>query len=778
MSPRPAIFVSAVSSELRSARQLVANTLTFLGYDPEWQDIFGTEEGDLRAMLRRRIDSCKGVVQLVGKCYGAEPPGIEEQFGRVSYTQYEALYASSKGKKVWYLFLDESFPADPHEEEDDEKQKLQGDYRARLKADVHLYHPLGSREGIEASVLKLRDDLARLRRGVKRWAALVAVLLVLIVALSIWLLQGQQALQEKFDKLQQGVNQFAEVQNKVRQEQPGQKPEELEQRTYEQLGKQLGLDAATLKEQLPRFAQELKNAPNATTYERANAAYVAKDYNEAERLALAAADQAQRSGPAKSAEAIKAFELAAWAAEKRIEYVEAAQRLRDAEKLTDRTRDPIEWARVQFAIASVLYDQGKYSDAERVLHEVLSERERSLGFEHPDALKARQTLAVVLWAQGRYAEAEAENRAVIKLQEKVLGPDDPDTLKSRNSLANALLDEGKYAEAEAEYRAVIRLRAKALGPEHLDTVKARSNLAIALGDQGKYAEAAEEFRAAINLEEKVLGPEHPETLNMRNSLASTLANQAKYPEAEAEVRAVIALREKVLGPEHPDTLLGRHNLAVDLEGEGKYTAAELEDRTVIKLEEKVLGPEHPQTLVTRSNLASLLIDLARDAEAEAEARSVIKLEEKVLGPEHPETLETRTILANALNAEGKCAEAEAEARSVLQLQEKTLGPEHPDTLETRSSLAEALGSQGRYSEAETEGRAVLKLKEKVLGSEDPSTLGTCFNLARCLHAEGSDGEARQLAQRAAEGARKVLGPEHPDTKKYEQLLQELLAKES
>src|SRR5260370_29896171 len=151
--------------------------------------------------------------------------GIDEEFGRVSYTQYEALYAGSKGKKVWYLFLDESFPTDPHEEEDEEKLKLQGEYRARLKADVHLYHPLGSREGLEASVLKLRDDLSRLRRGVKRWAALVAVLLVFSVALSIWLLEGQQhanqqqqqtnqqlqTLQEDFGKLRQGVNSFAEV---------------------------------------------------------------------------------------------------------------------------------------------------------------------------------------------------------------------------------------------------------------------------------------------------------------------------------------------------------------------------------------------------------------------------------------------------------------------------------------------------------------------------------------------------------------------------------------
>ena len=102
MSPRPTIFISAVSKELRSARQLVANTLTFLGYEPVWQDIFGTEGGDLRQMLRAQIDQCKGVVQLVGQCYGAEPPTPDPEFGRVSYTQYEALYARKTGKKIWY----------------------------------------------------------------------------------------------------------------------------------------------------------------------------------------------------------------------------------------------------------------------------------------------------------------------------------------------------------------------------------------------------------------------------------------------------------------------------------------------------------------------------------------------------------------------------------------------------------------------------------------------------------------------------------------------------
>jgi tetratricopeptide (TPR) repeat protein len=747
MSPRPAIFVSAVSSELRSARQLVANTLTFLGYDPEWQDIFGTEEGDLRAMLRRRIDSCKGVVQLLGKCYGAEPPTIDRQFGRVSYTQYEALYALSKGKKVWYLFLDQGFPTDPHEAEDEEKLKLQSGYRDRVKAESHLYHPLNSREGLEASVLKLRDDLTQLRRGVRRWAAFVAVLLVLSVGLSVWVLKGQrqaneeqrqtnQQLLAKVDKilLLQGVNAYADVQNKVRQEQPKQKPEEIEERTYEELGKQLGIDPKTLKEELPRFAEELKKSPNATTYERANAAYVAKDYLEAERLALAAADEAQLASAAKNAEAIKAFELAAWAAEKRAKYADSLRRLRDAEQLTDRTRDAVEWARVQFAIAWVLEEQGQYRDTERIVREVLKERERALGPEDPDTLASRNTLAIALDQQGNYPEAEKEYRIVMKLREKVLGPEHPDTLMTRFCLATALDHQGKYPEAEKECRDVMKLRGKILGPEHPDTLMTRFWLAVVLDDQGKYIDAEAEFRAVVRLQEKVLGSEHPNTLHTRYWLANALDQEGKYPEAEAEGRAVV------------------------------------------KLEQKVLGSEHPYTLEAYNCLASILDDQGKYAEAETEYRAVITLEERVLGPEHPLTLATCNNLAETLNHEGKYAEAETEYRVVLNLQEKVLGHEHSYTLQTRGGLAKALGEQGKYAEAEIEYRAVLKLQEKVLGPEHPDTLRTCFDLAICLRAESQIQEASAFAQRAAAGATKILGPKHPDTQKYEQLRQELLAK--
>ena len=49
---QPAVFISCVSPEFRQTRSRVAAILTRLGYTPVFQEIFGTESGDLRQVLR------------------------------------------------------------------------------------------------------------------------------------------------------------------------------------------------------------------------------------------------------------------------------------------------------------------------------------------------------------------------------------------------------------------------------------------------------------------------------------------------------------------------------------------------------------------------------------------------------------------------------------------------------------------------------------------------------------------------------------------------------
>ncbi len=66
--------------------------------------------------------------------------------------------------------------------------------------------------------------------------------------------------------------------------------------------------------------------------------------------------------------AIRALELAAWSAERRIHYGDALEHLREAQKLTDQRRDPEEWARIQNDIVRVTLQQGHYGNVGGVPH--------------------------------------------------------------------------------------------------------------------------------------------------------------------------------------------------------------------------------------------------------------------------------------------------------------------------------------------------------------------------------------------------------------------------
>jgi tetratricopeptide (TPR) repeat protein len=789
MASLPLIFISAVSRELRSGRQLAANTLTFLGYQPIWQDVFGTETGDLRGMLRQQIDQCKGVLQIVGNCYGAEPPQPDPEFGRVSYTQYEALYARKRGKKVWYLFIDETFPVDACEAEPAELRALQAAYRQRLQSDAHLFHPLTSREGLEASVLKLRDDLVRLRRGVKRWAAGVAIMLALSVGLGFWLLynqrestkrivEAQQAvvtMSQEMTKLREGILKYPRVEAEVRQSHTEDNPAVVQQKVYDALSKEVGVDSKVLQQKLPDVAINLQRAPDATTYEKANAAYVANNFMEAERLALQAVEELQKNS-SKPSEIVQAYQLAGFSAQKRIQFKTALEYFRAAEKLTDRQANAAQWADVQHAIGDLVMEQGSYRDAEDVLRAAAEAREKAFGANNADTLRSRTRVAYAQYRQGKYNEAVEGFRGIVALEERMFGPMHPDTLLARNGLAIALDNAGKPGEAEAEHRRILAIRQKVLGPEHPDTLRTRNNIALALDRQGKHAEAASEYQQVIDLENKVLGPEHPDTLKSRSSFAYALDHQGKYSEAELNLRDVFRLEERVLGPEHPDTLISRLRLDKVLMSQGKFAEAETDYRALVTLEQKVLGPEHPDTLSARSGLANALQAQGKHSEAEAEYRDVIALEERVLGPQHPNTLLNRNNLANSLMATNAYVDAQNMFLELIDLETKALGPEDALTMRSHRGLANALFNQGNYSAAEPEYREVLRIAEKLRGPDQLETLDACYDLAGNLARERKLPEAKDLVRRAADIARKKLSPNHPATQKYNALLTELETK--
>lgn len=193
---KPVIFVSAVSREFKSARQLVANTLHALGYEPDWQDVSGMEGGDLWQGLRKKIDRSSAVFQIVGDAYGVDLPAPDPAVGRVSYTQYEAKYAKDRGKLVYYLLAKDGFPRDepaaaidsPRGDgpaalaDAEERRRLQAAYRGQILAGGHAYREFDGPKDceLELVVRKLRDNLQQLWRRERLRRAATAALLLLI----------------------------------------------------------------------------------------------------------------------------------------------------------------------------------------------------------------------------------------------------------------------------------------------------------------------------------------------------------------------------------------------------------------------------------------------------------------------------------------------------------------------------------------------------------------------------------------------------------------------
>jgi tetratricopeptide (TPR) repeat protein len=619
----------------------------------------------LRQVLRAKIDQCKGVVQLVGQCYGAEPAAPDEQFGRVSYTQYEALYARQRGKKVWYLFMDETYPIDPHSPEPVELRELQAAYRQRVKSDAHLFHSLTSRDALEAGVLKLRDDLTQLRRGVKQWAAAVAILLVLIAASVLWLLHGQRQASQKMTetttamssvanemaRLRQGLIDYPQVEAKVRRSQSDKDPKAVQERVYRELSKQLGVNVDLLKKTVPRLAENWKTAADATQFEKATAAYVEKDYATAESRAVQAAEEAERASPSKPAQAVQALKLAGLSAQRGIRFDAAMDHLRAAEKLTNAQANPEEWARIQEGIGEVLVRQGHYPEAEALLQKVVDLREQKLGAEHPETLEARAALLSAKSNLAKYVEAESGYRTLVALDEKVFGPEDPTTLWTREMLATTLMNRGKYGEAESDFRKLLEMDEKTMGPEHPTTLMARNNLAVAMLNRGNNEEAKLEFSELAKLDAKVLGPENPQTLLAQYNVAITLIALDQPAEAETDLREVISARQKTLGPDHPDTLRAERILALALDRQKKFAEAQTLYLHVLQACDRVFGADNQETIDACGALALSLERQLHMAQAKPYAERAVQGARKILGRDHPRTRQYEDLLTaiNAMN---------------------------------------------------------------------------------------------------------------------------------
>ena len=279
------------------------------------------------------------------------------------------------------------------------------------------------------------------------------------------------------------------------------------------------------------------------------------------------------------------------------------------------SKDPEIQAQMMNVMGGVYDNLGLYPQAQSLYHDAVEIRERMLGPENPDTLRAMHRLCRPLREQGKYAEAEKLQRQTLDVQRQLLGPEHPDTLVSEAELATILYNEARYPEAEKLGRDALAAERRVLGNEDSDTVWSMDILASIYFDEGRLSEAEKLYQEAVENRRRVLGPDHPDTLAAMDGYATTLATEHHNEEAEKLLRETLSIRQRVLGPEHRDTLMSMNNLGSMLFIEGQYGEAEkLEDET-LNIQRRVLGPNHPDTAMSLYNLGGTVLHKGNPARA-------------------------------------------------------------------------------------------------------------------------------------------------------------------
>ena len=243
-------------------------------------------------------------------------------------------------------------------------------------------------------------------------------------------------------------------------------------------------------------------------------------------------------------------------------------------------------------IMGIVYTRlGLLNTARPLLEGSVDVRRRVLGENDAATLHSQNHLAWLLYQQGNFTEAEKLYRATLNTQKHLLGTENPDTLMSMDGLASTLDDDGQHAEAEVLERQTLEIRRRVLGPENGNTLDAMSNLAAILSAEGKREEADKLLGETIDVGNRVLGPKAPTILWAMNNLAWDLHLQRRNDEAEKLYREMIERERLVFGPEHPTTLMSMSNLSATLRAERRYAEAEKLQREALNIQRRVLGPE-------------------------------------------------------------------------------------------------------------------------------------------------------------------------------------------
>ncbi len=306
--------------------------------------------------------------------------------------------------------------------------------------------------------------------------------------------------------------------------------------------------------------------------------------------------------------------------------------------------DPLHLAQTLNTLGHLLYEQGEFDQALKLVLEALQLRRDQLGEEHHDTLESLNNRNAILDGLGEYALAEEGHRKLLRLRRKVLGPNHQDVATSLGNLASTLEAQEKFTEAEAFYRQALKIKRFHYGDLHLETALTLGNLGNLQQQQGENVAALASFQEALAINRQILGEGALDVAILSRRTALLMAKLGQTQEAEQRFREAMAIFDQA-EPEYPVWRSAlRNDTAQLLIEQGLYAEAMPLLRASVSILEESRPDDQRRLGEAHSRLGGCLAMLGNREEAEPLLlRGLAELTASV-GAEDPRTQQARQRL--------------------------------------------------------------------------------------------------------------------------------------
>ncbi|MBC8086624.1 MAG: serine/threonine protein kinase [Phycisphaerae bacterium] len=291
-------------------------------------------------------------------------------------------------------------------------------------------------------------------------------------------------------------------------------------------------------------------------------------------------------------------------------------------RVTELNEQPERQMRLYRSLGNVRFSRGDYVVAESLLALSVDLGTRTLGRDHLEVLRTRQSLSDVLVERRGEPAARQERDSVLRMLLRTVGPAHPDVADAYVRLAGVTAD---VAVVRALLDTAVTLKVRAGVADSMNIADMFDEQARLYGLRAQPIQAAALEDAALRIVVTRFPPEHANVLTVKGNLATWLNGAGEWERALTLATEVLNSAKRQTTAGHAFAIAHERVALIAINIPGRLALADSLSRVALATFRAAVAPDHPLVASSMRNLAIILAQGGRVTEGLALLDSSIAL---------------------------------------------------------------------------------------------------------------------------------------------------------